>query len=98
MADRAESLAADLRDRALVFVDLAAELGAVAAEIADVLHVTHKTVQNDLAGCDYSQPDRVIGKDGKSYPARKPPKLPEDLTPLTTRASAERAAEELTGK
>lgn len=40
--------------------------------IAKALGVDEKTVRNDLAGSDYSEPDRVVGKDGKSYPARKP--------------------------
>ncbi len=40
--------------------------------IADRLNVTHPTVLSDLEGCKDLQPDTVQGKDGKSYPARKP--------------------------
>ena len=40
--------------------------------IADKLHVDEKTVRNDLAGSDFSEPATVTGSDGKQYPAKRP--------------------------
>ena len=42
--------------------------------IAKQVHVSHPTVLNDLSGCKNLQPEMVIGKDGKQYPARQKPK------------------------
>lgn len=50
------------------------EAGHSRPAIAAALGVDEKTVRNDLAGSDHSEPERVRGKDGKSYPARRPTK------------------------
>jgi hypothetical protein len=47
------------------------ERGWSTTRIAEVEQVDHHTVRNDLSGWEISQPERVIGKDGKSYPARR---------------------------
>lgn len=39
--------------------------------IAHALGVDQKTVVNDLVGEERSSPERVVGRDGKSYPATK---------------------------
>lgn len=39
--------------------------------IAEILHVDAETVRSDLAGSEYSEPERVTGRDGKSYPAHR---------------------------
>lgn len=39
---------------------------------AKSLGIDEKTVRNDLAGAEYSAPERVTGADGKSYPASQP--------------------------
>jgi ParB-like chromosome segregation protein Spo0J len=41
--------------------------------IADKLTVDPKTVRNDLSGGEYSPPEAVQGKDGKSYPSKRTP-------------------------
>jgi len=47
------------------------------SQVAKELGVDEKTVRNDLARSDYSEPERVKGKDGKSYPAKRPNKTPK---------------------
>ena len=46
--------------------------------IAGAVGVDPKTVRNDLAGGDVSPPATTRGLDGKSYPARKQPRPPEE--------------------
>lgn len=42
-------------------------------QIAEKLGVDHATVISDIkkSGCEFPQPQKVIGKDGKTYPAKK---------------------------
>jgi ParB-like chromosome segregation protein Spo0J len=40
--------------------------------IAERLQVDEKTIRNDLSGSELSEADRIIGRDGKSYPAKRP--------------------------
>lgn len=40
--------------------------------IAGAVGASEPTVRRDLAGASHDAPDEVLGKDGKSYPARKP--------------------------
>jgi len=89
----AAALAADLRDRALVFVDLAAELGAVAAELADL--EARRRAALIAAGERDPRPDarELAAEVVYGYLAALRPHVP-----FVTRESAERAAEELTGK
>ena len=92
MADRAESLAADLRDRALVFVDLMAEAGAVAAELAD-LEAQRRAALNLAGQRDPRPPATSLAADvALGYLGALRPHIP-----FVTVESAERAAEELTG-
>ena len=90
----AAALAADLRDRALVFVDLLQEAGAVAAELAAI--EAQRRAALNAAGQRDPRPDArelaaevVTGYLSPLHPY---------LTPLTTRESARRAAEELSGE
>lgn len=46
--------------------------------IAETLQVGAGTVHRDLAGVPSGTPDRVTGKDGKSYEAEQPPRPPAD--------------------
>jgi hypothetical protein len=50
--------------------------------IASALGVGEGTVRRDIAGSPSGEPDRTIGQDGKSYPAKvsRPPKV-EDAAP-----------------
>ena len=66
------------KEQRLPVVVQMAESGLSAPLIAETLHVSHQQVQRDLAGCTYVQPDRVVGKDGKTYPSRREPKPPPD--------------------
>ena len=88
----ADSLAADLRARALVFVDLMAAAGAVAAEIAD-LEARHRAARYQAGDYHYRGPgprelaaDVALGYLGALRP----------FLPFVTAESADRAAEELT--
>lgn len=56
------------------------EDGHTTRAIASALGVSQSTVMNDLAGEQECSPAAVRGRDGKSYPARKEPKLPEEDT------------------
>ena len=38
--------------------------------------MSQEQVRKDLAGVNHLTPERTTGKDGKSYPARREPKLP----------------------
>lgn len=54
------------------------ERGMSQRTIADLLAVSHTTVQRDLAGGTYVPPDSIAGADGKSYPiarANQPPTI-----------------------
>ena len=87
----AESLAADLRARALVFVDLMAAAGAVAVEIAD-LEARHRAAEH-MAGIyhDARPTARELAVEvvhGYLSPLRP-------FVPFVTAESAARAAEEL---
>ena len=88
----AESLAAALRARALVFVDLLAEAGAVAAELAD-LEGRLRAAQHQLGIYhDQRPPARELAAEvahGYLSPLRP-------HVPLVTAESAARAAEALT--
>ena len=48
--------------------------------IAGVVGVSQEQVRSDLSGVNHLTPDATRGLDGKSYPARKEPKPPEDET------------------
>ena len=89
---RAAALTLDLRDRALVFVDLLQEAGAVAAELAAI--EAQRRAALNAAGQRDPRPDarELAAEVVNGYLNALHPYL----APLTTRASAERAAEELT--
>jgi len=91
---RADALAADLRARAAVFVDLMAAAAAVAAEIAD-LEARHRAARHQ-AGVyhDRRPPARELAADvahGALSPLRP-------FVPFVTAESADRAAEMLVAK
>ena len=73
------------KEERLPVVVALAEEGHSNVAIAGALGVTETTVRRDLAGSTYVEPERVRGLDGKSYPARKRPKLSEDLTATLAR-------------
>ena len=89
----AAALAADLRDRALVFVDLIAEASAVAAELADI--EAQRRAALNTAGLRDPRPDarELAAEVVTGYLSALRP-----FVPFVTTESAERAAEELTGK
>lgn len=91
-AARPASLAAALRERAAVFVDLMAAAGAVAAEIAD-LEARHRAAQHQSGVYhDPRPPARELAADvALGYLGALRPFLP-----FVTAESADRAAEELT--
>ncbi|MEI6448538.1 MAG: hypothetical protein WCP98_01140 [Actinomycetes bacterium] len=90
----AESLAADLRARALVFVDLMAAAGAVAAALAE-LEARHRAAQHQSGVYhDHGPGPRELAAEvacGYLSPLRP-------HVPFVTRASADRASEELLTK
>lgn len=65
------------KDERLEVVKALREGGHTTRAIAGALGVSQSTVMNDLAGEHSCSPVAVTGLDGKSYPARKEPKLPE---------------------
>lgn len=67
-------------ERAEVVARLRSE-GMSTRAIAKVVKVDDKTIRNDLAGAEYSAPQRVTGEDGKSYPAVSPLRPRLDPTP-----------------
>jgi len=95
MADAAaDALALALRDRALVFVDLIDEAGAVAAEIADL--EAQLRAAECAAGLHHFGPEaRELAAEIAAGYLRA---LQPHLQPLATREAADRAAEELCGQ
>lgn len=79
-----------LAERQTATAELRAE-GLSTRAIAGALGSSDATVRRDLAatGATDDAPDRATGLDGRSYPARKPPKPePETPNPLRVRAHA----------
>lgn len=67
--DRGHRLKSDQRRE--VVADLR-EQGHSTPAIAGALGVSDETVRRDLAGSTYVEPERVTGRDGKSYSSRRP--------------------------
>lgn len=65
------------RERRVELVAFLRETGWSLRRIGKVIGANPETVRRDLAGAAFATPDRVLGADGKSYPARLPEAEPE---------------------
>lgn len=66
------------------------ERGHSTTAIAEALNVSDETIRRDLSGSTHVEPERVTGRDGKSYPARRPA-----IVTARNEAEAERAQDAL---